>query len=198
MLQVEYTHLIMPPKRAKVMPGTSAVGTDQSSDHQLKLFQLQLWKNVHLLTGLRARKPTPSMSTLPQLILSVNFDGTPLPPHSDVKALNSLFDEFIAKGGPSSLSKYLLTQERAENADEDMGGILTPSTTSSTKRSNPTPGSVVPLNSLPIHSIAALNILLGIPSFAQIILLDRRTAMMLIRLARSVSSDDDGGRNEPA
>ena len=107
--------------------------------------------------------------------------------------MSSLFEEFIAKGGPSALSKYLLAQEAAEDTDVEMDGILTPSTTSSTKRSNPTPGAAVSFKSLPIHSIAALNILLGIPSYAQVILRDRRTAMMLVRLAQS-ASDDDGGK----
>jgi len=108
------------------------------------------------------------------------LDGSTSVPSSGVQPVQSittLIEHFISKGGAAILSEALLTRQEAGHPVEQMDF---------------NPGSAVPINSLPIHSIAALNILLGIPSYARLVLLDRRTAMILLRLAHSVTDDAEG------
>jgi len=75
-----------------VMPGASTTGDNQSLGHQLKLLQLCLWYNMHL-TGLRAKRPSPRMVILKQLVVSVNLVTTPLPPFSDVRLAHSVSED---------------------------------------------------------------------------------------------------------
>jgi len=140
----------------------------------------------------KAKNPSPSDSALSRLAAAVVLNGSLPDPPSEVKLLDSLFKEFCAEGRPAALSSYLLTHEGEKERDDEMEGIASSSEIPSTKRRHPTPDPAASLNLLPTHSLAVLNILLGIPSFAKIALLDKRTALLLVRLALSVSGDATG------
>lgn len=185
-------------------PGSSNIRDDIAAK-QLKFFQLLLWKNLHYLTGTEMDIPLLSTSALSQLAVSpiIQYGSPPPEPLSpstpsakDLQPLNSLFEEFISKGGPSILSNYLLTHSSSKDSGKEMAGILTPSSFTSPKRRRTghlISGSAVDIKSIPSHSLAALNIFFGIPLFAKIGLQDQRRAAMLLRLALCVSDDEHGG-----
>ncbi len=187
-----------------IMPGPSNSRNDVSANpKQLKLLQLLLWKNLHYLTGTEVDIPLLSIDALSQLAISpiMHYESSsaPLsipPSAADVKHSNSLFEEFVDKGGPAVLSNYLLTHSVSEETGKEVAGLLTPSSFTSPKRRRTGRlilGSAVDIKSIPLHSLAALNIFFSIPLFAKTTLQDQRRAAMLLRLALSDSDDEFGG-----
>ncbi len=155
-----------------------------------------LGNNMHHLTGVKSKRNSPRSPVLSQLSAIVIPNGPPLAPSAEDESLNSIFEEFTASGGPGVFTNYLLNQAGTEEMDgtrsrSSQGG--TPlALESSKKRSLSTPSPDMALNEIPIQSIAALNILLGIPSFAQFVLQDRRSALGLVKLALCFYEDDIG------
>lgn len=184
-----------------LMPGSLNSRDDQYAP-QLKLLQFLLWKNLHYFTGTEVENPLLSTYAISQLVVSpvIHCDGSPPAPLSissaaDVQPSNSLFEEFVDKGGLAVLSNYLLTHGGLGETAEEMVGILTPSSFSSAKRRRTGHlilGSAVDIQSIPSHTLVAFNIFLGIPLFAKTVLQDQRRATMLVRLALSVSDDEHG------